>query len=59
METILNYLRQNSTWRGLIGLATAAGIMISPELSEAIIAAGMGAIGVINVVRDEKKKKKK
>lgn len=59
METILNYLGQNSTWRGLIGLATAAGLAISPELAAQIMAAGMGAIGVINVVRDEKKKKKK
>lgn len=54
-DTIIEYGSQNSTWRGLIGLATAAGIAISPELGAQIIATGMGAIGIINVVRNGNK----
>lgn len=57
METVLNYLTQPSTWRGLIGILTAAGIAVSPELAAQITAAGLGLIGIINVVRNEKKKK--
>jgi hypothetical protein len=54
-DTILNYLSQQSTWKGLIGLATAAGVLTSPDLAAAIVSAGMALIGVINVVRNEKK----
>lgn len=53
-KTILEYLSQQSTWKGIIGIVTAAGVAISPELSAAIVAAGMAAIGLINVVRNEK-----
>lgn len=55
-DTIFNYLGQQSTWKGVIGLATAAGITLSPELSAQIAAVGMGVIGLINVIRNEKKK---
>jgi hypothetical protein len=57
METILNYLSQQSTWKGLIGLATAAGVALSPEVAAQIIATGMALVGLINVLRDEKKAK--
>lgn len=57
MDTIITYLSQQSTWKGLIGLATAAGVMLSPDMSAAIIAAGMALVGVINVLRNEKKTK--
>lgn len=56
-DTIINYLTQQSTWKGLVGLATAAGVVISPELSAQIIAAGMAIVGLINVIRNERKAK--
>jgi len=55
MKTILEYLSQQSTWKGLIGLATAAGLALSPEQSAAIMAAGVALIGAINVFRNESK----
>lgn len=55
MKTILNYLSQQSTWKGLIGLSTAAGLALSPEQGAAIVAAGMALVGLINVFRNESK----
>jgi len=47
-------LSEPSTWRGLIALLTAGGIVLSPDQSSAIIAAGLAVIGAINVIRKEK-----
>ena len=44
-------LSENSTWRGLILIATAVGVKLEPELQESIIVAGLGLVGLINVVR--------
>jgi hypothetical protein len=57
LDTIINYLNQQSTWKGIISIATAAGVTVSPDLSTQIIALGLSVIGVINVLRDEKKVK--
>lgn len=51
---ILNRLNETSTWRGIIGILTGLGVKLRPDLAEAIISAGMAAIGVINVLRKEK-----
>lgn len=55
MNTILEYLTQQSTWKGLIGLVTALGVALSPEQTTAIIATGMALVGLINVFRNESK----
>ncbi len=55
METILKYLRQPSTLRKLFTLLGLFGIAISPDLSAEIIATVIGAIGVVEVIRNEKK----
>ena len=56
MNWILDRLSENSTWRGLITLATATGVFtISPNLAEAIIAAGLGIVGLVNIIRSERK----
>ncbi len=55
-DTIFNYLGQQSTWKGLLGLGTAVGITLNPEQSAAITAAGIALISVINVFRNETKK---
>ena len=44
-------LSENSTWRGLILIATAVGVKLEPELQESIIVAGLSLVGLINVVR--------
>lgn len=55
---VLNRLSEASTWRGLVALATAAGIVVSPELAEAIVAAGLAGIGLIGVVVPDLKAEK-
>jgi len=57
LDTLLERLTENSTWRGLILIATAAGVKLDPELQNAILAAGLGAVGLINVIRKGKTKK--
>ena len=51
MDYLFKQLGQSSTWRGLILLAGALGWQLSPEHNEAIIAAALGIVGVINVFR--------
>ena len=51
---IVDSLSQSSTWRGLILLATAAGVHLEPELQNQIVAAGLGLVGVINILRKGK-----
>jgi hypothetical protein len=51
LTTLLEKLSENSTWRGLILIATAVGVKIEPELQEAILVAGLGLVGLINVIR--------
>ncbi len=53
MKLLLAKLTQESTWRGLIYILTAFGVTIKPELTEAIVATGLGAGGLINVVKKD------
>ena len=53
MKTILEYLKQESTWRGIIAIATAFGIKLAPEQAESIIAGGLAAIGLINTFKKD------
>lgn len=46
-------LKEPSTWRGLIALATAFGVAIRPEVADAIIALGLALIGGANVITPE------
>ncbi|WP_373031664.1 hypothetical protein [Sulfurovum sp.] len=54
-DLIIKYGSMPSTWKGIIGIATAAGLVVSPELAAQIVALGIAVIGAINVVRNEKK----
>jgi len=56
MKTIISKLKEPSTYRGLTILAGTAGVVISPNLALAIGAAVAAIIGVIEVIRSEKKK---
>lgn len=53
MNTIITYLKSESTWRGIIAIAAALGATLSPEQAAAIIAAGMAAVGLINVFKKD------
>ena len=47
---IIARMREPSTWKGLIALAAALGVYISPENAAIILAAGVGIAGFINVI---------
>lgn len=54
MNHILSLLRQPSTWRGLVLIATAAGLKLSPEQAETIIPMGLGLAGCIGAFVSDK-----
>jgi hypothetical protein len=54
VDIILTRLSENSTWRGIILVATALGVKLEPALADAILAAGLGLVGLINVLRKGK-----
>lgn len=47
MQYILDRLKEASTWRGLVLIATACGTAISPEQQEAIVTVGLLVAGMI------------
>lgn len=47
-----------STWKGLVAILTAAGVTLSPDQSDKIIAAGLALIGAIQVFVDDHTKTK-
>ena len=53
MNWLLERLKEENTWRGLVLLATAAGVKLDPERGEAIIALGLAIVGFINVMRKD------
>lgn len=59
MQYIIDRLNEPSTWRGIIGLLSALGVVLSPEQADKIIAAGIALMGLVNVFRKEKKEEPK
>jgi len=55
MDTLFRYLKQPSTWKGLISIATAFGVALNPDQIAAIVTLGVGVVGVIQVFTDEDK----
>ena len=54
MNYLLDRLREDSTWRGILMLLTAAGVSLDPSQANAIIAVGLSLVGLINVLRKQK-----
>ena len=54
MNFLLERLTENSTWRGLVMIATALGVQLDPTQANAIIAVGLSIVGLINVFRKQK-----
>lgn len=52
-DTILKYLGQASTYKGVFSVLAACGIIFKPDLADAIIACALGIVGLINVLVDE------
>lgn len=55
LNYLLDRLSENSTWRGIILVATALGVQLEPQLQNHIVATGLGLVGAINFLRKEKK----
>lgn len=54
MNWWLTRFREPSTWRGLVWLATVAGLSLRPDQMEAIVTVGMALAGLLGVfLRDE------
>jgi hypothetical protein len=51
---LLDRLREPSTWRGMVALLTAFGLVLSPEQAAAIVAAGLAAAGAIGAFTPDK-----
>jgi hypothetical protein len=54
LQFFLNRLREPSTWRGIIMLATALGMAIKPDLAEAIITLGIALSGGVAVATPDR-----
>lgn len=59
MEFIKARLKEASTWRGLILLATIAGAKLNPEQIEAIVTLGVSLVATIGVFFPDKKEEPK
>lgn len=46
-DYIINRLHEASTWRGILAMLTAAGVALSPEQVNAIVACGLALIGMV------------
>jgi hypothetical protein len=53
MNIIIEKLKQESTWRGIIAIAAAFGLQAEPELTNAIVMVALALIGSINVIKDK------
>lgn len=49
MNWIINRLKERSTWRGIVGLATAVGLGLEPDQVTAIVTLGVAAAAVVEV----------
>ena len=47
---VLARLREPSTWRGIVALLTAAGVALTSDQAEAVIAIGLAVVGLIGAL---------
>lgn len=52
-DNVMARLKQESTWRGLITVATLLGWRLAPDQAEAIITAGASLVGTINILKKD------
>jgi len=49
MNKIIEKLKEESTWKGLIAIAMACGLQLDPELQNSILVVGLAIMGIINI----------
>lgn len=54
MKYAVDRLKEPSSWRGLVMIATAFGVAVNPDLLTAIVSVGTGLAGVIGFVFKDK-----
>ena len=52
-DSVVTRLKQESTWRGIITVATLLGWRLAPDQAEAIITAGATLVGSINILKKD------
>ena len=52
-DNVMTRLKQESTWRGLLTVATLIGWHLHPDQAEAIITAGASMVGAINILKKD------
>jgi len=52
---MIEKLKEESTWRGIIALAASAGITLQPEMISIISAFCFGVVGIINIIKKQRK----
>ena len=52
-QAFISRFSQESTWRGLVAMTAAFGVVIEPAKADAFIAAGLFIIGTINFAKDQ------
>lgn len=53
-QYLIDRLKEASTWRGLVLIATSCGAMISPEQADSIVSIGLLVAGAIAALVAEK-----
>jgi hypothetical protein len=56
MAYIIARLKEASTWRGIIAIITACGVVLTPDQVESIIAAGLALMGIFGAFFPDFKK---
>lgn len=54
MNWIIRRFKEPSSWRGLIVIAGIFGVSMSPEMQEQVIAIGVAALSLVEIIRSEK-----
>jgi hypothetical protein len=49
-RAIIDQLKQPSTWRGIVILASSLGYALTPDMGQAIIAVGLAVSGLIGIL---------
>lgn len=55
VKIIVSKLKEKTTWAGILSVAVAAGLQMSPEVSQAVSNAGMALAGLVLVFINENK----
>ncbi|CAB4139825.1 hypothetical protein UFOVP353_48 [uncultured Caudovirales phage] len=49
LKKVAEYLKYPSTYKGLVALLSLAGVVVSPDQQEAVMAFGVAAYGLLSV----------